>query len=156
MGLLPDTQNCGLRSHRECWKRFSRQRLQRKWLASEPGMHHGSCVTHVPWCKSGSLTRGRGENVSGISDACATHNFAYLVRGPYIKTLTKCSLIKLSQTFVPGAQLTRSNFGTRGPHSRWKPLVGSGGIKTHRKESYASHDIFYHQCTKVTILTITN
>ena len=24
-------------------------------------MHHGTCVTHVPWCMSGSLTRGGGE-----------------------------------------------------------------------------------------------
>ena len=22
----------------------------------DPGMHHGTCVTHVPWCMSGSLT----------------------------------------------------------------------------------------------------
>ena len=45
-------------------------------------MHHGTCITHVPWFMSGSLTRGGGENVPGIPGACATHNFAYLVRGP--------------------------------------------------------------------------
>ena len=28
----------------------------------DPGMHHGTCVTHMPWCLSGSLTRGGGEN----------------------------------------------------------------------------------------------
>ena len=27
------------------------------WV-SDPDMHHGTCVTHVPWCMSGSLTRG--------------------------------------------------------------------------------------------------
>ena len=26
--------------------------------ASDPGMHHGTCVTHVPWCMPGSLTSG--------------------------------------------------------------------------------------------------
>ena len=26
--------------------------------ASDPDMHHGACVTHVPWCKPGSLTSG--------------------------------------------------------------------------------------------------
>ena len=26
-------------------------------------MHHGTCVTHVPWCMSGSIARGGGENV---------------------------------------------------------------------------------------------
>ena len=48
-----------------------RDRLQRKPLVSDPDMHNGTCVTHVPWCMSGSLTRGRGENVPGIPGACA-------------------------------------------------------------------------------------
>ena len=33
----------------------------RKPLVSDPGMHHCTCVTHVPWCMSRSLTRGGGE-----------------------------------------------------------------------------------------------
>ena len=33
-------------------------RLQTKPLVSDPSMHHGTCVTHVWWCMSGSLTRG--------------------------------------------------------------------------------------------------
>ena len=51
---------------------FSRRRFQRKLLYSDPGMHHGTCVTHVPWCMSGSLTCGDGENVPGIPGACAS------------------------------------------------------------------------------------
>ena len=31
------------------WARFPRHWLQRKPLVSDPGMHHGTCVTHVPW-----------------------------------------------------------------------------------------------------------
>ena len=27
-------------------------------LDSDPDMHHGTCVTHVPWCIPGSLTSG--------------------------------------------------------------------------------------------------
>ena len=27
-------------------------------LVSDPDMHHGTCLTHVPWCMSGSLTSG--------------------------------------------------------------------------------------------------
>ena len=50
---------------------FPRRRFQRKPLASDPGMHHGTCVTHVPWCMSRSLTCGDGENVPGIPGACA-------------------------------------------------------------------------------------
>ena len=62
MGLLPDTKYCGLRMRQECRERFPRHQLQRIPLVSNPGMHHGTCVTHVPWCMSGSLTRcGRGK-----------------------------------------------------------------------------------------------
>ena len=50
---------------------FPHCRFQRKPLVSDPGMHHGTCVTHVPWCMSGSLTCGDGENVPGIPGACA-------------------------------------------------------------------------------------
>ena len=55
---------------------------------SHPGMHYGTCVTHVPWCMPGSLTIAvsfeisDGENVPGIPRACATRNFTYLARGP--------------------------------------------------------------------------
>ena len=50
---------------------FPRHRFQRKPLVSDPGMHHGTCGTHVPWCMSGSLTCGDGVNVPGIAGACA-------------------------------------------------------------------------------------
>ena len=50
---------------------FPRRRLQRKPLVSDPGMHHGTCVTHVLWCMSGSLASGGGESVPGIPGACA-------------------------------------------------------------------------------------
>ena len=40
---------------------FFRHRLQRKPLVSDPGMHHGMCVTHVPWCMPGSLTAVEGK-----------------------------------------------------------------------------------------------
>ena len=67
---------------RECLERFPRHRLQMKPLVSDPGMHRGTCVTHVPWCMSGSLNHGSGENVPGILGACATGNFVYLPRDP--------------------------------------------------------------------------
>ena len=91
MDLLPDTLNCRLRMRRECQERFPRHRLQRKPLVSDPDTHHGTCVTHVPWCMSGFLTRGGGENVLGIPGACATRNLTYLVRGPYATGLMMTS-----------------------------------------------------------------
>ena len=61
---------------------FPHHRLQREPLVSDPGMHHGTCVTHVPWWMSASLTRGGGEKVPVIPGACATRNFTYLARDP--------------------------------------------------------------------------
>ena len=37
----------------------------------------------------GSLTCDGGENVSSIPDACATHSFTYLARGPWIRYRTE-------------------------------------------------------------------
>ena len=80
---------------RECRERFPRHRLQRKPLVSDPGMHHDTCVTHVPRCMPGSLIHGGGESVPGIPDACATGNFTYLARGPSAgKVRVQCSKAK--------------------------------------------------------------
>ena len=62
---------------------FPRHRLERKSLVSDPGMRHGRCVTHVPCCISGSLTRDDAENVPGIPGACTTRDFTK--RGPWTK-----------------------------------------------------------------------
>ena len=83
IGLLPDMLNCGLRMRHECRELFPHHRLKRKPLVSGPGMHHDTCVTHVPCCMRRSLTHGSRENVSGIPDACAIHKFAYLAKGPW-------------------------------------------------------------------------
>ena len=67
---------------------FSPLLTTKKPLVSDPGMHHDTGVMHVPWCMPGSQTRGGGENVPGIPGACATRNFAYLVRGQCRNTFT--------------------------------------------------------------------
>ena len=85
--LLPDTKIAGCACAGNAGNVFPANRLQRKPLVNNPDMHHGTCVTHVPWCMSGSLTRGGRENVPDIPGACATHNFAYLVRSPLQLTL---------------------------------------------------------------------
>ena len=68
-----------------CRKCFPRQRLQRKPLVSDPGMHSGTGVAHVPWCMTGSLTRGGGENVPGFPGACTTRNFTLLAKSPLLR-----------------------------------------------------------------------
>ena len=82
-GLLPANQNWRLRMRQECGEHYPSYLLQRKPLVGNPGMHHGTCLTHVPWRMSGSLYLGGGENVPGITGACATRNFTYLTRSPW-------------------------------------------------------------------------
>ena len=72
---------CACTGNVECRERFPRHRLLRKSLVSDPG----KCVMHVPWCMSGSLTHGGGENVPGIPGACTTRNIMYLARGPWYR-----------------------------------------------------------------------
>ena len=79
MDLLSDTQNCGLRMRRECRKRFASHRFHRKPLVSDLGLHHGTCVTRVPWCMSVSLTRGGGRQRSRHSRRM--HNPQFYVPG---------------------------------------------------------------------------
>ena len=56
---------------------------------SDPDMHYGTCVTHVPWCMSESLTSGflwsrwRGKRPRH-SRRIRNSQFTYLVRGPLI------------------------------------------------------------------------
>ena len=39
-------------------RRECRERFPRPPQVSDPDMHHGTCVTHVPWCMPGLLTSG--------------------------------------------------------------------------------------------------
>ena len=92
MGLLPDAHNCWLRMLRECRECFPRRWLQRKKLVGAAGMH-------VPWCISGSINHGNGENAPCIPGACAIRNFSYLVRGPcLVLTLLRCCLYQAIKT----------------------------------------------------------
>ena len=73
----------------ECLKGFSATNSIGNRV-SDPGMHHGTCVMRVPWCMSGSLARGGGENFPGIPGASATSNFTYLARCPCGDTINNC------------------------------------------------------------------
>ena len=84
-------KNYRLRMHRGCRERFSCHRLQRKSLVSDPGMHHGTCVTDV--MHVGIANPRRRANVPGIPVACATRNLAYLARGP-------CPLMTCSDDYI--------------------------------------------------------
>ena len=111
--------------------------LQRKPLVSDPGMPHGSCVTHVPWCMSGSLTPGGGENVPGILGACATRNFTYLARGPCyslwatppITSSLLCILQRLHVRIIKlGNCLVHQKFSMEQLSARGSPIGIESGI----------------------------
>ena len=66
--------------------------------ASDSDMHHGTCMTHVPWCIPGSLTSGflwiwwQGKR-SRHSRCMRNPQFYVLVRGP-------CHLLTFTETFI--------------------------------------------------------
>ena len=66
--------------------------------ASDSDMHHGTCMTHVPWCMPGSLTSGflwvwwQGKR-SRHSRCMRNPQFYVLVRGP-------CHLLTFTETFI--------------------------------------------------------
>ena len=67
---------------------------------SDPDMHHGTCVTPVPWCMRGcqlmvSFEVCGGENVPDIPGTCTTHNVTYFGRGLWTdvpKCFVDCSM----------------------------------------------------------------
>ena len=93
---------------------FPRHRLLRKPLVSDPDIHHGTCVTHVPWCMSGSVSRGGGENVPGTPGACATLDCTYLARGPWSKKSTKLTTSLICK--LKYSSKVRKNYPARHPH----------------------------------------
>ena len=100
---------------------YSPPLLQRKLLVSDSGMYHGTCVTHMPSCMSGSLIRGGGENVPGIPGACATRNFTYLARGQCLLGLLRWHWGKV----LPSCQWSNpERYGWR----TWRVSMGNNGI----------------------------
>ena len=88
-------------------RRECRERFPPPPRFSDPDMHHGTCMTHVPWCMSGSLTtsflwnRWRGKR-SRIPGACAIRDFTYLARGPWHCTVTGSLMLVYSYSNLPG------------------------------------------------------
>ena len=94
---------------------------------SDPDMHHGTCVTHVPWCIPGSLTSGflwslwRGKR-SRHSRCMRNPNFSYLARGPYISVFVyiglklgpqiRCCVVSDNMTNLMIVQLRRAPSAT--------------------------------------------
>ena len=60
---------------------FPRRPFQRKPLVSDPGMHHGTCVTRAVMHVGIAYLRWRGKR-SRHSRRMRTRNFVYLARGP--------------------------------------------------------------------------
>ena len=72
---------------------------QRKPLVSDPDMHHGTCVAHVPWCMLESLTRGTNvaiiwhENDLIFMSKRRLHNNNWLRQIPFRKHVYFASII---------------------------------------------------------------
>ena len=59
-----------------------RGRPQTNPQVSDPGMHHGTCVTHVPWCSRDSLSPVAGKTLPVFSAHAHPQFYVYLARGP--------------------------------------------------------------------------
>ena len=57
LGHRPLIRYVKLRMRRECWERPPPPPPPPTSLVSDPGMHHGTCVTHVLWCNLTYMTR---------------------------------------------------------------------------------------------------
>ena len=84
MGLLPDTQNCGCACAGNAGNVYPVTAGKRSRHASRH-VRHARAVMHAGIANYRFLLKSAaGENVPGIPGACATCNFAYLVRGPFV------------------------------------------------------------------------
>ena len=106
MGLLPDTQNCRFTHAPGMPGTFSPPPRVR-----DPDIHHGTCVTHMPWCMQGSPTSGFlwsrwWGNVPGIPGACTTRNFTYLAKSPFNWELLQSRATSFAKSFQNFAQST--------------------------------------------------
>ena len=59
---------------------FSPLPTSKETTISDPSMHHGTCVMHVPWYMSGLLISGGGETFPVHAQPAI---FSYLERGPF-------------------------------------------------------------------------
>ena len=123
--------------------------FHREPLVSDSGMHHVTCVMHVTWCMSGSLTRGDGENVPDIPGACATCDFTHLAIGPWLGTRLVGRLLSnrrhpplvgWCQRYIP----LYSDVDWRLTHY---PLISPYGIIKIRGPKIFKYKQFHGQCT---------
>ena len=98
---------------------------------SNPDMHHGTCVTHVPWGMPGSLTSGslRSRCFPGIPCPCASHNFTYRVRGPWCYLHLHCPMYLFPQ-FPP--RLPTTSHAAIAAGRRYPLPVGSSTFTARR------------------------
>ena len=111
---------------RECRECFPRHLFQRKPLLNNPGMHHGTCVTHVPWCMSGSLTRG---GKRPMQEVVSSHgnlnrwwvNFALIVM--MVQICSQC-VLGIQKSYLPQINTIWLSVYTKmvGSLTYWNPL----------------------------------
>ena len=90
---------------------------------TDPDMHHGTCVTHVPWCMpwlAFSFEVG-GENVPSIPGTCTTRNFTYLVRGPLPQPMRICYQLDTWQEASVKSESKYNLSGSENGLSTWRP-----------------------------------
>ena len=92
---------------------------------SDPNMHHGACVRHVPWCMPWYLTRSflwsrwRRKHCR-YSGACSTRNFTYMASGPCRVCYTGPRTSTIRNTYVMGVRKEKNGRSKRPTtQNRW-------------------------------------
>ena len=101
---------------------------------NDPDMHHGTCVTHVPWFIPGSLTSGflwsqrLGENVPGNPQyyISVKRPLVVSISGlPYFITFQRVSLTSPSHRNVAYVTVLRTV-----PWRRWRVVWQNAGLRS--------------------------
>ena len=104
-------------------RRECRERFPRHCRVSDPDMHHGTCLTHVPWCMPGSLTSGFRwrrwrEKRSRHSRRMRNHQFYVSGKRPMYYTPANDVYFRLYQLF----KLDSSSFRCERNILTWKVI----------------------------------
>ena len=151
MGLLPDTQNCGLRMRRECRERFPRHR----------GLAIPACITaraSRAWCMSGSLTSGflwsRWREKRSRPSRCM-RNLQFYVSGkwPMGWTIFDCGRAFSLHGEVMENSLKSlmkpAHHGEKGNPNSWNPRSkDNGSLQKMMDQTYMLHNFFDSLPTK--------
>ena len=100
--------SCQIRKIADCACTWNAGNVFPQPWVTDPVMHHGTCVTHVPSCMPGSLTSGFLWSRCRWKHARRMRNFTYLVRGPCMIFVTIVRTTYSQRVPIRGGEWTQT------------------------------------------------